>query len=372
VKSRIIAATLLALAVARVVGATEPNETFESATILSAGVLSVADELSAAPILPTPDTVLGVRDLFGSIYATDDDGSPLGDGSASGLGSVPTNSGSIDFAISGYDDFDFSGAHSEEGYYEVFVDVYDFFGDPVDQFSEVHLLEPGTVDDFYYSDAAWISGFYDVYIDNTVGAGGANDVDFFTYTGLTPGAEFTVRTVNPALPELDTYLGWFDSNGGLLDTNDDIDVANGILLSQLEGTVPPEGMLTFAVTGYGDVGFVGNHQTFGSYELQLELASAGLLGDYNGNDEIDAADYTAWRDALTAGATTLANDPTPGTVDESDFLYWRDHFGEALGSGAGSGAAAVPESASLALLLMAIALQPVLVPSTRDRLRRRR
>ncbi len=79
--------------------------------------------------------------------------------------------------------------------------------------------------------------------------------------------------------------------------------------------------------------------------------AAGLPGDYNGNNVIDAADYTAWRDALTAGATSLANDPTPGTVDESDFLYWRAHFGETLGSGAGS-AAPVPEPSTLAILLM--------------------
>jgi hypothetical protein len=78
---------------------------------------------------------------------------------------------------------------------------------------------------------------------------------------------------------------------------------------------------------------------------------AGLSGDYNGNGAIDAADYTMWRDALTAGSSSLTNDPTPGVVDESDFLYWRAHFGETLGSGAGS-LASVPEPASLGLLLL--------------------
>jgi subtilisin-like proprotein convertase family protein len=79
-----------------------------------------------------------------------------------------------------------------------------------------------------------------------------------------------------------------------------------------------------------------------------------LLGDYNQNEVVDAADYTVWRDALTAGSTTLTNDPTLGTVDESDFEYWRAHFGETLGSGSGaSTAAAVPEPATLTMLLMA-------------------
>ena len=81
---------------------------------------------------------------------------------------------------------------------------------------------------------------------------------------------------------------------------------------------------------------------------------AGLLGDYNEDDELDAADYTVWRDAMTAGATTLPNDPTPGTVDESDFDYWRAHFGDSLGSGAGSASAAVPEPGSLVLAVLAV------------------
>lgn len=86
------------------------------------------------------------------------------------------------------------------------------------------------------------------------------------------------------------------------------------------------------------------------------LETPGLVGDYNGDDVIDGADYTAWRDALTAGATDLLNDPTPGTVDETDFVYWRDHYGESLGSGAGSGSAAVPEPSSALLALLAVGL----------------
>jgi hypothetical protein len=111
--------------------------------------------------------------------------------------------------------------------------------------------------------------------------------------------------------------------------------------------------LQYAVTA-GAATFVNNAGT----SFTLVTPSMGLDGDYNENDEIDAADYTVWRDALTAGATVLANDPTPGVVDESDFIYWRDHFGDTLGSGAGSGAAAVPEPtiACLAGILAVAAL----------------
>jgi hypothetical protein len=72
------------------------------------------------------------------------------------------------------------------------------------------------------------------------------------------------------------------------------------------------------------------------------------------NPSIDAADYTVWRDALTA-STSLLEDLTPTSVDETDFDYWRDHFSETLGSGgAGSSSTAtVPEPATLEVFLTA-------------------
>jgi hypothetical protein len=77
-----------------------------------------------------------------------------------------------------------------------------------------------------------------------------------------------------------------------------------------------------------------------------------LHGDYNGDGTINAADYVVWRNALSAG-TPLLNDPTPGSVGQSDYEYWRAHFGEALDSGS---AAVVPESSTLALVNLAAAL----------------
>jgi hypothetical protein len=78
-----------------------------------------------------------------------------------------------------------------------------------------------------------------------------------------------------------------------------------------------------------------------------------LYGDYNDDGAIDAADYTVWRDTLAAGGTELTNDPTPGTVDETDYTYWSAHFGETGGAGALAGAA-VPEPATLVLAIAAL------------------
>lgn len=91
--------------------------------------------------------------------------------------------------------------------------------------------------------------------------------------------------------------------------------------------------------------------------FDFELLLPPLPGDYNSNNVLDAADYTVWRDAVTAGATELLNDPTPGTVDETDFEYWRDHFGESLGAGAGEAASAtVPEPGSALLVAQLLCL----------------
>ncbi|MGD9632791.1 MAG: SMP-30/gluconolactonase/LRE family protein [Pirellulales bacterium] len=80
-----------------------------------------------------------------------------------------------------------------------------------------------------------------------------------------------------------------------------------------------------------------------------------LVGDFNGNGIVDAADYVAWRDA--APTDTLPNDDTPGVVDASDYEDWRANFGEtnAVGSAA-VGAVSVPEPAGAVLLVVGLVM----------------
>jgi len=275
---------------------------------------------------------------------------------------VPTNSGSIDFAVSGYDDFDFIGAHLESGNYEVFIDVYDFSEELIDSFSNgPQMLEEGFVDEYSYSNVDWIGGSYDVYISN--GPAIVTDIDFFTFTGLTPGTPIAARTSDPDELEIDTLLGWFNNLGELIYFDDD---EAGDFLSLIEGVVPEEGQLTFAVTGYGDEEFIGQHSQSGAYGLELELNSASLISDYDGNRIVDAADYTVWRDHLAQSFSLTNENPTamtPGIVDEEDYALWKSYFGTS--SGAGSGVAipsaapllpAVPEPASLSLAVLGLPL----------------
>jgi hypothetical protein len=83
----------------------------------------------------------------------------------------------------------------------------------------------------------------------------------------------------------------------------------------------------------------------------LAPAPAGILGDYNANGTVDAADYVLWRDNLN-GNVTLPNDSTPGTVSQEDYTVWRANFGMSAGAGASAAAGSIPEPTSLVLCAM--------------------
>ena len=63
--------------------------------------------------------------------------------------------------------------------------------------------------------------------------------------------------------------------------------------------------------------------------------AAGLLGDYNRNGAVDAADYTVWRDTLgqpvpnSSGADGNGN----GMIDSDDYTKWKMNFGAILHPG---------------------------------------
>ena len=77
-----------------------------------------------------------------------------------------------------------------------------------------------------------------------------------------------------------------------------------------------------------------------------------VLGDYNHNGVVDAADYTIWRSSLGQMGPGLAADGDgDNSVTQSDYNIWKANFGQHAGVGAGVGAA-VPEPASLALLVL--------------------
>lgn len=93
---------------------------------------------------------------------------------------------------------------------------------------------------------------------------------------------------------------------------------------------------------------------FGDNAYPYQYKVAALVGDYNGDGTVNAADYVVWRKQQGTTASGLAADGNgDGTVGAADYNIWRANLGNSLsGSGTGSGlliSGAVPEPATAAL-----------------------
>ena len=96
--------------------------------------------------------------------------------------------------------------------------------------------------------------------------------------------------------------------------------------------------------------------------LPVGDAEGPLLGDYNGDLKVSAADYTVWRDTLGtfvefgAGADGSFN----GRVDYPDFEVWKSQYGQQLLGASFASGMLVPEprvaGLGIAALLMAAAM----------------
>lgn len=85
----------------------------------------------------------------------------------------------------------------------------------------------------------------------------------------------------------------------------------------------------------------------------LVTNSMPLLGDFNKDRVVDAADYTVWRDSLNSTGYLLSADGNgDGKVDNADYLVWKNNFGKTW-SATGAGSLSIPEPATAALMALA-------------------
>jgi hypothetical protein len=68
----------------------------------------------------------------------------------------------------------------------------------------------------------------------------------------------------------------------------------------------------------------------------------GILGDYNSNGTVDAADYVLWRKTLGTNDPQADGDDS-GTVGPEDYDLWKGAFGNGSGSSSLASIATVPE-----------------------------
>lgn len=285
-----------------------------------------------------PDVVLGIFE-DGVLIETDDDGSFLGDGLASGLFGLDVGpNGVIDWAVSGYDDFnfdglsdDFGGPHDQFGAFEGFTQYYDadggFAGSDYIGFYEFFSGDEVFFGTEFPPPAAVT---YDIFLDNTVGSDcQCGDVDYQVVVGLTPGVEYEVRVTDA---DFDSILQTYDEFGTPLQFNDDDPVA-GCCLSVITETADTSGAIYFAISEISDSNFDGSHTSFGFWEISvtqacgssqscneadleapfgiLDLADIGAfvtgftsgdcIADFDGNGIYDLADIGTFVTAFTGG-----------------------------------------------------------------------
>ena len=232
-----------------------------------------------------PDTMLGAFDPDDNLLAfNDDDG---GDSNASlelasAIRMLAPAQGTFSLRLTGYDDFGFSGAHSESGPFAMTFGTVP--ASPGGDFADsAGNGSPAS------ADALGISGGQAAIARNSFGTAGG-DVDFyavFLHAGETLNA-MTAALEDPNFLLPDTVMGVFDTDGATqLVVNDDggtHDPDGGDVTdysSVVRFVAPADGIYYLAVTGYGDFDFVGDHSEVGDYGLMVSIvpepASLALL-----------------------------------------------------------------------------------------------
>jgi hypothetical protein len=163
--------------------------------------------------------------------------------------------------------------------------------------------------------------------------------------------ETVIYSASP-LANLDLFL--YELNDPLTPVAESVSAVDNVELLSL--SIPSQGHYALAVRATD--GVLVDPVSY-SLAWNVDVATPMLLGDYNQDGFVNAADYTVYRNRKAGiGGTTLINEGvTPGAVTIDDYNYWKAHYGETSGSGASlfERTADVPEPTSFALFALAVA-----------------
>lgn len=147
-----------------------------------------------------------------------------------------------------------------------------------------------------------------------------------------------------------------DANGFVPDQPDDFIIPSE-MGSDPNGVVVrvPEGATHLFLGAADEVWSDNTDEEPGDYDVLITSIDAGrLVGDYNLDGIVDAADYTVWRDSEgEMGIDPAADGDLDGDVDADDLLVWQSGYGTIIG-GVASASDAVPEPGSSILIILAL------------------
>lgn len=177
--------------------------------------------------------------------------------------------------------------------------------------------------------------------------GGALTVSGSANIGKAPGAGDPIANSHGKM----TITGGVAMLGDLLFGNDATDVIelaeNGVVRVRQANYSLAEASNDVTLGNFvGEQLFVSSIAIAGTMYTQITPFVA-LSGDFNHNGQVDAADYSVWRNTLGSTSDLRADGDGNFVVDQQDYLLWKSNFGA---SGTASSTFTVPEPASIVLL----------------------
>ncbi len=174
------------------------------------------------------------------------------------------------------------------------------------------------------------------------------------WAGSTTVTAGTLSISNPTLADgADVFL----STGAIFDLNFvGADTIGGLFFEGAQQFGGTWGSLASSAANKRDW-FTG----LGILNVTETIAFGDLMGDFNRDGVVDAADYTTWRDNLGAATEDALNGNGNGVggVDNDDYLVWKTNFGmtapQAAFGALGVSGGEVPEPSAGVLLLLAAA-----------------
>ncbi|MEX2309629.1 MAG: autotransporter-associated beta strand repeat-containing protein [Pirellulales bacterium] len=204
------------------------------------------------------------------------------------------------------------------------------------------------------------------------GVNAAINTGTFTISGIVSGGGGVTKSGagTLALTAANSYTGETTVQAGILRMNSpfladaaDVYLSTGGTLN-LNFTGSPDIIDSLFINGVSQAAGLWGAVGSGAQYISALITGAGrlqvttfipppIVGDYNVDGLVDAADYLVWRGNVGAGSIPNRDPNNTGVIGQADYHSWRAHFGQTAGSGSAA-PSAVPEPAGSILAFIAM------------------